>query len=127
MQLKPDQIVDNRYKVIRRLGQGGMGSVWKAIDTNLGDEVALKIPLEAHSSGILRRFGDEIETMRKLAKHCPFVLNILDAGYVDERPFYVMPFLEGGSLRSRKQADNGRLNLFNGCGELPRRLYSFIF
>jgi serine/threonine protein kinase len=104
MKISTDQIINQRYKIIEKLDQGGMGAVWKAIDTNLGDEVALKVPLETNNAQILRRFGDEIETMRKLAKHCPFVLNILDVGNIGERPFYVMPFLEGGSLRTQINA-----------------------
>ena len=92
MNLLPDQIIDDRYKIVLRLGQGGMGAVWKATDTKLGDEVVLKVPLEVHNPEILRRFGNEVETMRKLAKHSPFVLNILDVGDIDGLPFYVMQY-----------------------------------
>jgi hypothetical protein len=101
LNFEPNQLIDNRYKIIQKLDQGGMGAVWKALDTKLGDEVVLKVPLEVFDEGILRRFGDEIETMRKLARHSPFVLNILDVGEIDELPFYVMQFQAGGSLRHR--------------------------
>ena len=101
IKFEPDQLIDKRYQIIKKLDQGGMGAVWKAIDTKLGDDVVLKIPLEAYDAEILRRFGDEIETMRKLAKHCPFVLNILDVGEINGQPFYVMQYQAGGSLRHR--------------------------
>lgn len=83
MYFKPNQLIDDRYRIIAKLDQGGMGAVWKATDTKLDDEVVLKIPLESLDAGILRRFGDEVETMRKLAGHSSFVLNILDVGEIN--------------------------------------------
>ena len=64
MQLEPNQLIDNRYKVIEHLGQGGMGAVWKAIDIKLDDDVVIKLPLNHLDPQILKRFGHEAKTMR---------------------------------------------------------------
>ena len=103
MKLTLNQIIDKRYRVTEKLDQGGMGAVWKVLDTRFDDDVVLKIPLESNNEQILRRFGDEIQTMRKLSKHCPHVLNIMDVGEFEGLPYYVMQYQAGGSLRRRIQ------------------------
>lgn len=65
MQLTPDQLIDNRYKVLEHLGQGGMGTVWKAVDIKHDDEVVIKLPLNHLDPEILKRFGREAKMMRK--------------------------------------------------------------
>lgn len=98
MQLKPDQIIDNRYKVIQRLGQVGMGSVWKAVDQQLDDEVVIKMPLINSEPAILIRFGIEAQLMRKHSIGNPYILDIQSVGDIDGTTYYVMRFLSGGSL-----------------------------
>ena len=63
MKLTPDQIIDKRYKILNRLGQGGMGEVWKAVDEQLGDEVVIKIPLTNSDPVVLQRFAIEAQMM----------------------------------------------------------------
>lgn len=67
MKLEPSQTIDNRYRIIERLGQGGMGVVWKATDTRVGDEVVLKFPLAEGDETSLRRFGKEAQAMARFA------------------------------------------------------------
>ena len=101
MKLEPNQLIDNRYKIIEKLGEGGMGAVWKARHVALGDEVVLKMPLFHNDPEMLKRFGKEAQTMRKHSIECPHILNIEDIGELNEVPWYVMRFLPGGSVRDR--------------------------
>ena len=70
MTLKPDQIIDKRYKVTEHLGQGGMGVVWKAIDQQAGGEVVIKMPLDDSNPTVLQRFGKEAQAMARFAAEC---------------------------------------------------------
>ena len=101
MTLKPNQIIENRYEIIEKLGEGGMGEVWKALDTKHDDEVVVKMPLNHLNNEILKRFGHEAKTMRRHSLDCPHILNIEDIGMLGEVPWYVMRFLPGGSARSQ--------------------------
>ena len=102
MTLEVGQIVDDRYAIRGKLGQGGMGSVWVAEDRRVGDEVVLKVPLSDSDPTIRERFGNEARTMRQLSLDCTYVLDILDVGDIDGTPYYVMRYLPGGSLREWK-------------------------
>ena len=84
MQLEPNQLIDNRYKIIQHLGQGGMGAVWKALDTKHDDEVVIKVPLNHLDPEILKRFGREAKMMREHSLNSPHILNIEDLGLIDE-------------------------------------------
>ena len=101
MNLLPDQIIDDRYKIVLRLGQGGMGEVWKAIDQHLQDEVVLKMPLAHGDPAILKRFASEAHMMRKHSIGNPYIIDIHNVGNIDGTPYYVMRFLAGGSLEDR--------------------------
>ena len=101
MTLKPTQFIENRYKVIEHLGQGGMGAVWKALDTKHDDEVVIKMPLFEHDSKILKRFKREAQVMRKHSIESPHILNIEDIGEHEGIPWYVMRYLPGGSVADR--------------------------
>ena len=99
--MKPNQIINNRYKIQSRLGQGGMGEVWKAIDEQLGDEVVIKMPLINSDPVVLQRFAIEAQMMRKHSIGNPNILDIQGVGDLDGTPYYVMRFLPGGSLEER--------------------------
>jgi len=89
------------YKVLAPLGAGGMGEVYRARDTRLGRDVALKvIPAElARSPDRIKRFEQEARAAGAL--NHPNVCAIFDIGTHDGSPFVVMELLEGESLRSR--------------------------
>lgn len=115
MNFESNQLIDNRYKIIEKLGEGGMGTVWKALDTRVNDEVVLKLPLKYHDPEMLTRFHREATTMRKHAGGCVNILDIQDIGHitvnkVDQVPYYVMRFQAVGPLRDwqppRDSADN---------------------
>ena len=92
--------LEGRYRVLRRLGEGGMAIVYLAEDLKHHRQVALKIlrPELAASLGP-QRFLREIEIAARLTH--PNILPLLDSGDADGTLFYVMPFVEGESLRQR--------------------------
>jgi serine/threonine-protein kinase len=90
----------DRYRVERELGAGGMATVYLAHDIKHDRKVALKV-LRAELSAVIgaERFLVEIKTTANL-QH-PHILALYDSGQVDGTVFYVMPFVEGESLRDR--------------------------
>ncbi|HKH93599.1 MAG TPA: protein kinase [Gemmatimonadaceae bacterium] len=90
----------DRYRVERELGAGGMATVYLAEDLRHGRKVALKV-LRPELAAIIgsQRFLSEIRTTANL-QH-PNILPLFDSGEVDGTVFYVMPFVEGESLRDR--------------------------
>ena len=90
----------DRYRIERELGAGGMATVYLAHDVKHDRKVALKV-LRAELSAVIgaERFLVEIKTTANL-QH-PHILALYDSGQVDGTVFYVMPFVEGESLRDR--------------------------
>lgn len=89
-----------RYRVDRELGKGGMATVFLAHDVRHERDVAIKVlhPDLAASMGS-ERFDREIKLAAKL-QH-PHILSLFDSGSADGLFFYVMPFVQGESLRDR--------------------------
>jgi eukaryotic-like serine/threonine-protein kinase len=99
----PDRLsaaLADRYRLERQLGQGGMATVFLAHDVKHNRKVAIKV-LKPELSAILggERFLAEIKTTANL-QH-PHILALHDSGEADGVVFYVMPFVEGESLRDR--------------------------
>src|SRR5271165_4296537 len=88
------------YEIIAPLGAGGMGEVYRAKDTRLGRDVALKILPEsfAREPDRLRRFEQEARAVAAL--NHPNILVVFDIGQHNGSPFLVSELLEGESLRS---------------------------
>ncbi len=97
-------VLADRYVVERELGQGGMATVYLAEDLKHHRKVALKV-LRAELAATLgpKRFLREIETTAQLAH--PHILPLLDSGAADGTLFYVMPYVEGESLRGRLERE----------------------
>src|ERR1700720_1149667 len=89
------------YEIIAAIGSGGMGEVYRARDTRLGRDVAIKVLPEAlvHDADRLRRFEQEARTIAAL--NHPNILGIHDIGTHDGAPFLVSEFLEGQTLREK--------------------------
>jgi eukaryotic-like serine/threonine-protein kinase len=92
-------LIDGRYRVLGRLGSGGMADVWLADDTELGRRVALKILHErfAQDREFVHRFYREASSAAGL-QH-PNVVNIFDRGEVDGTYYIAMEYVEGSSLK----------------------------
>src|SRR5712692_11256628 len=92
--------LEDRYRIERELGAGGMATVYLAHDVRHDRKVALKV-LRPELSAILggERFLTEIKTTANL-QH-PHILPLHDSGEADGLVFYVMPYVEGESLRDR--------------------------
>jgi tetratricopeptide (TPR) repeat protein len=102
----PDQLVrlrhavEDRYSIEQKLGEGGMATVFLARDHRYDREVAVKVlrPELAHAIGP-ERFQREIEIAARLSH--PHILPLLDSGATEGFLYYVMPYVEGESLRDR--------------------------
>ena len=91
-----------RYKILEQLGEGGMATVYKAFDTGLERNVAVKIirlgafPPE-QLDRILQRFDREAKALARLSH--PKIVGVLDYGDYEGSPYLVMEFLPGGTLK----------------------------
>jgi serine/threonine protein kinase len=109
-------ILDNRYEILDLIAEGGMGAVYRARRTRLGDEVAVKVVLPSDDSQSLReRFLRESRASASL--HHPNIVSILDYSVDGEgRPFLVMELLTGPSLREE-------IHSLGALGAAPVRKY----
>lgn len=100
------RIVGGRYRLLRRLGQGGMGVVYEAEHQGMGQKVAIKF-LHAVFSGdaeVVRRFHNEARSYARLVH--PHAIQLHDFGADEEGNLYiVMEYLEGSDLRKVLQAE----------------------
>nr|NIP86996.1 protein kinase [Planctomycetales bacterium] len=87
-----------RYQIVQVLGQGGMGAVYLADDTELGRQVALKIPKLSASDPqtAMARFAREARAAAKISH--PNICPIFDIGTADGHPFITMAYVEGKPL-----------------------------
>ena len=99
MLVAENTLVDGRYRILRRLGAGGMAEVWCAEDTQLDRKVALKIlqPRFAQDNEFVERFRREASSAAGL-QH-PNVVNVYDRGEFDGTYYIAMEYVEGASLR----------------------------
>jgi serine/threonine protein kinase len=97
------QSVD-RYHILEQLGEGGMATVYKAYDTRLERDVAVKVirteklTLETMSKS-LKRFEREAKSLGKLTH--PNIVPVSDYGEYEGKPYLVMPYLPGGTLKEK--------------------------
>ena len=90
-----------QYRILKKIGEGGMGEVFLAEDTSLGRKAALKfLPSDLEGNAVFRkRFLGEARAAAAL--NHPYVCKIYDVGEADGRNFISMEFVEGETLRER--------------------------
>jgi len=90
----------DRYRVERELGQGGMATVYLAADVKHDRKVAIKV-LKPELAAVLgaERFVQEIKTTAALSH--PHILPLFDSGEADGFLYYVMPYIEGETIREK--------------------------
>src|SRR6476619_5324413 len=94
-----DQVFDGRYRVLRKLGSGGMANVYLAEDTELGRNVAIQILDDRHTSD-----SQFVERLRRGAKNAaglshPNIVSIYDRGEADGTLYIAMEFIDGRTLK----------------------------
>ncbi len=113
------------YRVLSRLGAGGMGEVWLAEDTRLGRKVAIKLlPTEAmRNAESVRRFIQEARAASAL--NHPHIVTIHDIGESPAGHFIVMELVPGATLRSLLGRERNTADLLDWFGQAakpsPRR------
>ena len=100
---RPDRI--GRYRVVEWIGKGSMGTVYSAIDEQLGRPVAVKLMLPDFEDDpeLRERFYSEARVTAQLAH--PNIVTLFDLGEHDNRPFIVMELLEGFPLNEYLRTD----------------------
>jgi eukaryotic-like serine/threonine-protein kinase len=95
-------VLPDRYTDIEPIAKGGMGEVFRARDTELGRQVAVKVLFAnfARDAALRQRFQREALAAARLSGD-PNIVTIFDVGQHDSRPFIVMEYLRGGSLADR--------------------------
>ena len=98
---KAGEIINDRYSVIKIIGRGGMGSIYKVHDRVLDEDLAFKVllPYFAAEQEVVDRFINEVRITRKIAH--PNIVRVHDFGTMGERMFISMEFVDGESLRDK--------------------------
>jgi predicted Ser/Thr protein kinase len=96
--LQPGMVFASRYEIIKTLGEGGMGAVYKAHDRELERDVALKVikPELANNPEILQRFKQELILARQVTDRN--IIRIFDLGEASGIKFITMEYIEGQNL-----------------------------
>ena len=98
----PEGMEVGEYRVLRKIGEGGMGSVYSAVQPVIGKRVAIKVlaPHIAQNPELVRRFVDEARSVNKIGH--PNIIDIFSFGWLpDQRHYFAMEFLDGQSLADR--------------------------
>ncbi len=100
------------YRIVRRLGRGGMGTVFHGVNTETGEEAAVKLLATAlaHDEGFRDRFASEIETLKKLHHPNIDIPIRLCKNKKNRRSFFLLPFIFLGDWCLYGISDNALAN-----------------
>lgn len=110
MSLAPGEIIDGKYRILRMLGQGGMGAVYEGENVRIRRRVAIKVlhPAVSAQEESVRRFEREAQAAARIGSD--HICEVLDLGVLaDESRYMVMEYLEGETLGERLKR-SGRLS-----------------
>ena len=110
-----------RYEVRSKIGEGGMGEVYLARDTQLGRDVALKVLPSSYSDDRERLQRFEQEACAASALNHPNILSVFDVGTHDGSPYVVCELLKGQTLRQRLSAERRRAARQRTCSGVRER------
>ncbi|HET9105067.1 MAG TPA: protein kinase [Solirubrobacteraceae bacterium] len=99
--------LNGRYRLEARVGAGGMSTVYRAFDVTLERQVAVKLMNRevASDSDQLERFRREARAVAQLSH--PHIVGVIDAGEDDHRPYIVLEYVEGETLKDRIRRQGG--------------------
>lgn len=111
---KIDELIIGQYVLNDKLGEGGMGKVYKALQTSLGRTVALKVVRSnlLKSEIALKRFRREVKSAAALSH--PNIVRVFDADQIGDRHFLAMEYIEGSDL-AKLVKDRGPLPISVAC------------
>lgn len=111
MNLAIGDVIDNKYRIIRVIGEGGMGTVYEGENTRIHRRVAIKLLRTgfAATSDAVQRFEREAQAAGRIGSQ--HIVEVLDLGVLpDGERYMVMEFLEGEALSDRIAASGGGLS-----------------
>jgi serine/threonine-protein kinase len=98
--LSPGAIIDEKYRIVRQLGAGGMGAVYEAENLRIGQRVAIKVMHAGSDSQDVLRFEREARAASQIGSR--YIVEVFDLGNLpDGSPYMVMEYLEGETLGAR--------------------------
>ncbi len=109
MSLEPGQIIDAKYRIVKLIGEGGMGAVYSGENIKINRRVAIKVLHAAYTGNVevMQRFEREAQAAGRIGND--HILEVLDIGQLpDGDHFIIMEFLDGEPLSSRIKG-KGRL------------------
>lgn len=114
-----------RYHLLEKLGEGGMAVVYKAFDTRLETDVAVKVIrterlTEETKERAMKRFEREAKALARLTH--PNIVKVMDFGEYEGKPYLVMPYLSGGTLKEQLGMPIAWNEAFRILGPIARAL-----
>ena len=102
---EPAQMIEGRYRIVRNIAEGGMATVYEAIDERLGRTVAIKVmhtqlAKGPHREQFVERFRREANSAASIAN--PHIVQVYDTGEFNGLDFLVMEYVHGVNLRHEK-------------------------
>jgi serine/threonine-protein kinase len=112
MSLEPGQLIEGKYRIVRLIGEGGMGAVYEGENVRISRRVAIKVLHSAFTENgeVVSRFEREAQAAGRIGND--HILEVLDLGALGGDRFIVMEYLDGEPL-SKRIKDRGRIGPFD--------------